>query len=250
MCARRKTPLDIHVTAEQQCSVDLRLKILGQLPFFESLTEDDLTKINPFFREVGYLAGDVICHAGDPAERMFVVAEGRVRLVRHSLSGKDILLDILGSGEFFGSPGVPEGEVFMETAVAQTAACVLVIHRADFQNILKHFSGVTMKVLEVMSLRLRAANERVQLLSTLPVEGRIAHVLLGLGEKFGQKNRLGLLIQVPLSRDDLAAMTGTTPESTSRVMSAFQKDHIIKTGRAWVAITNWDGLKAIADPKV
>jgi CRP-like cAMP-binding protein len=78
------------------------------------------------------------------------------------------------------------------------------------------------------------------------VERRLAYTLLKLAEKFGQPKELGLLIQVPLSRDDLAEMAGTTTETASRVMSQFQKDGLIDSGRGWVAVTNRDGLEAAA----
>lgn len=243
---RRKSPLTIHVTESHQCSVDMRLKILGQLPFFQGLAQTDLEVINRSFQEVGYDVDEVICFAEDPAERLFVVADGRVKLVRHTLAGKDVLLDILTTGEFFGSLASLGDDLYPDTAQAQTPVCILSIGKEAFRGILDRYPTVTIKVVDIMAARLRAAHERVRQLSVSPVEGRIAHVLLVLSEKFGKQSQVGLLIQVPLAREDLAAMAGTTSETASRIMSQFQKDGLVEAGREWVAVLDRDRLERIA----
>lgn len=238
--------MQIEVTESHKCSVDLRLKILGQLPFFKDISQPDLEQINQSFHEIGYDGGEIICFAGDPAERLFVVADGRVKLVRHTLAGKDVLLDMLTSGEFFGSLASLGDDVYPDTAQAQTPVCVLTISKDAFRHILDRHPSVTLKVVDIMAARLRAAHERVRQLSVSPVEGRIAHVLLVLSEKFGKESEVGLLIQVPLAREDLASMAGTTPESASRVMSQFQKEGLVDAGRQWVAVLDRARLEAIA----
>jgi len=247
---RRKSPLRINVTETHMCSVDLRLEILGRVPFFAGLPHEDLKRINSLFHEYGYAPGETICFAGDPGERLFVVADGRVRLMRHSLSGKNVLLDLLTPGEFFGSLSTAGDEVYPDTAEAQTQTCVLSIRTGEFRRILKEHPQVTLKVLDITAARLSAAHERVRQLSALPVEGRIANLLLLLARKFGERSDVGLLIQVPLARDDLAAMAGTTTETASRVMSQFQREGWVKTGRQWAAIVHRDALEQIARTEI
>lgn len=247
MSTRRKTPLQIEVTESHQCSVDLRLRILHGLPFFADLPHADVEQINRLFRECGYAPNETICFAGDSAERLFVVADGRVKLMRHSLSGKNVLLDMLTPGEFFGSLSALSGDVYPDTAETQTQSCVLSISASDFRRVLEKHPTVALKILEITAARLREAQERVRQLSALTVEGRVANVLLVLGRKFGKRSEVGLLIESPLTRDDLAAMTGTTTESASRVMSQFQKDGLIQTGRKWVSILDQKALERIAE---
>jgi len=247
MSTHRKTPLKIEVTESHQCSVDLRLKILHGLPFFADLPHADIEQINRLFHEYGYPPNETICFAGDAAERLFVLADGRVKLMRYSTSGKNILLDMLKPGEFFGSLSAQDNDVYPDTAEAQTQTCVLSIRAADFHRVLEKYPKVALKVLEITSARLYEARERVRQLSALTVEGRVANVLLVLGRKFGKRSDVGLLIESPLARDDLAAMTGTTTESASRVMSQFQKDGLIRTGRKWVSILDQSALERIAE---
>ena len=245
MVDRRKSPIEQENIEPEACSLSARLDILGRLPFFSGLSAGQIEKINPLFREQGFGADEVIYFAGDEAQRLYVLAAGKVKLLSHTMSGKDVLLDILTPGEFFGTLSALGAETYPDTAQAQTMACVLGIGAEAFRSILDAYPSVALRVLDVMAERLKAAHERIRQLSAHSVERRIAYTLLKLAAKFGEKQEVGLLIQVPLSRDDLAEMTGTTTETASRVMSQFQKDGLIDSGRQWVAITSREGLEKI-----
>lgn len=242
--SRRKSPLDTGTTPPHLCSIDLRLEILSRVPFFTGLPAVDIAEINRLFREVGFDAGETIYYSGDPAESLYVVADGKVKLLRHTLAGKNVLLDLLSPGEFFGSLASLGDAAYAETAQAHTPVCVLQIGADAFRQVLDQYPAVTLKVLDALSARLDAAHEMVRQLSAHSVEHRIAYVLLKLAEKFGEQSRAGTLIQAPLSRDDLAEMTGSTTETTSRVMSQLQKDGLVETGRQWVAIRDPQQLRA------
>ncbi len=242
---RRKSPIDTSRVEPHMCSLEVRLEILGQVPFFAGLEARALEAVNQRFVERGYLPGEIIYFAGDPAERLYVVADGRVKLLRHTPAGKDVLLDMLSPGDFFGSLSSLGENLYAGTAQAHTAACVLSVEAEDFRAILEENPGITLKVLDIVSSRLEAAHEMVRQLSAYSAEQRVAYALLMLSKKLGRPDEVGLLIQTPLSRDDLAQMTGTTTETASRVLSQFQKDGLIESGRQWVAIKDPEGLQAI-----
>lgn len=246
MTTRRTTPLKSEEIQPEMCSIHTRLEILQQVPFFRPLPAGAIEEINALFRERGYTPAEPIYFAGDPASHLYVVAVGKVKLLRHTLSGQDVLLDMLTPGEFFGSLSVLGDEAYPDTAQAQTACCVLAVAAEDFQAILRRFPPVTLAVLESVSQRLQAAHEMVRQLSAHSVERRIAAALLKLAEKLGEPGPEGLLIQTPLSRQDLAEMTGTTTETASRVMSQLQKAGLIRSGRQWVAVADRAGLAALA----
>lgn len=247
MSERRRTPVEPEDVQPHMCSVDMRLEILSQVPFFSHLPLDDIARINGSFRERGYQAGETIFFSGDPARRLYVVASGKVKLMRHTLAGHDVLLDILSPGEYFGSLASLGDETYPNTAQAQTSACVLGIGAESFRRILTSHPVVAVKVLDVTSQRLKEAQEIVRRLSAHSVKQRIAYTLLKLGEKLGEQDDAGLLIQMPLSREDLAGMTGTTTATASRIMSQLRKDGAINSGREWVAIADADTLRVIAE---
>jgi CRP-like cAMP-binding protein len=246
MSTRRKSPLQIEIVEPAACSVDLRLSILQQVPFFAGLSLTEIGAINQQFREYGYQPDDTIYFSGDKAAHLYVVASGRVKLLRHSASGQDVLLDILQPGDYFGSLTALPDEAYPDTAQAQTAVCILAITIESFRELLPRYPVITLSVLDITASQLQDAREMVHRLSVDPVERRIAAVLLKLADKLGEISAEGILIQMPLSRDDLAQMAGTTSETASRTISQFQKDGLVHSGRQWIALTNKPGLEAIA----
>jgi CRP-like cAMP-binding protein len=219
---------------------------LGKVPFFASLTGAELTQVNALFHEEGYAQGEPVYFSGDPSKQLYVVARGKVKLSRHTLSGQDVILDILARGDFFGTLSILGDEQYQETAQAQTQLCVLGIEAQAFQSLLLRYPVVAVAVLQTTAQRLQAAHETIRQLSAFPVKQRIAFLLLKLAEKLGEPGAQGLLIQLPLSRQELAEMAGTTLETASRILSHFQKRGLIQSGRGWIAIADAPQLAAAA----
>ncbi len=131
MVDTRRTPLIAEEIEPHACSVGMRLRLLSQLPFFAGLSPEQVSEINELFHERGYAADEIIYSSGEPGAHLYVVAAGKVKLIRHTLGGQDVVIDMLTQGEFFGSLGRATGET-METSQAQTMCCVLVIAASDF----------------------------------------------------------------------------------------------------------------------
>jgi CRP-like cAMP-binding protein len=216
------------------------------VPFFAGLTAAELAEVNTHFRASAQDVGGTIYFTGEPAARLYVVTEGKVKLLRHTPSGQDVLLDILTAGEMFG--GLPAlGEAtYDDTAQAQSPCCVVGIDAAAFATVLERYPAVAVSVLTIVGERLREAHDRLSELVSTPVEVRVATALVKLAHKLGVERQGRLLIETPLSRQDLAAMTGATTESVSRVMSQFRRDGLIESGRGWTALSQPVRLAAIA----
>jgi CRP-like cAMP-binding protein len=241
---RPKSPVSPEWTDPDICSLDYRLKIIGRLPFFRHLSRDAVIEINRLFEDRDIAAGQVIYFEGDPGEYLYLVATGKVKLVRHTSSGRDVLLDILRGGEYFGSLAI-RGQAYAESAAAQTDCCILQISTHNFEKVLNHYPEVTMKVLQAVGQRLEESQESIKQLSVYTVEQRVAATLLRVARKLGEQKQAGMLIQIPFSRQDLAAMTGTTVETVSRVMSRFAAEGLISTGRKWVVLNDLRRLEEI-----
>lgn len=246
MSDKKKVPINSPSIEGHHCTVGLRLEKLGMVPFFQGLTGEQLRSVNDIFTANHYERGVTIYRQGDRATMLRVVVAGSVKLLSHTMDGSDVLLDMLQPGEFFGNPAAKRNDVYNETAQTQTSACILSIRSTDFRDIMNTYPSVAMSVLDIMTDRLTASRQRIQHLSNLPVKKRIAHILVKLGNKFGEKHRHGLLIQLPLSRRDLADMAGTSAETASRIMSQFQEDELITSGRQWVAINDKPELLRIS----
>ena len=244
---RRHTPLDRDRVPASECTPEHRHEILKQVPFFQDQTDEAIAAINERFRAFAYDADEAIYHAGQRASELHVVADGHVRLVRYAPDGHKVVLAILAPGEIFGGLSLLGDTEYADTAEAQTDCCVLGIGASDFRDALQHHPDVALRVLDYTSERLRSAHEAIEGLSAHSVEERIATLLLRLGDKLGESSPEGLLIQMPLSRRDIAAMTGTTPETASRILSDFRSAGLIDSGRQWIALRDVDRLEAIAE---
>lgn len=241
--ARPKSPVRNERLDPAVCSLDYRLRLIGRLPFFKHLPGEAIVHINRLFQDRDISAGQVIYFKGDEAEALFLVALGKVKLVRNTDAGRDVLLDILRNGEYFGSLPALGRRLHTETAIALTDGCILQISSEDFEIILSHHPDVTRKVLEAVSQRLDESQDVIKHLSVYSVEQRLAAVLLRLAKKLGETRSGAVLIQLPLSRQDLAAMTGSTTETVSRVMSRFVEEGLIQSGRKWVILLDVSRLE-------
>jgi CRP-like cAMP-binding protein len=227
------------------CSLDYRLGLIGRLPFFRHLSPDSIIEINHLFEDRDFAAEQTIYFEGDPGEKLCLVASGKVKLMRLALSGRGVLLDILQRGEYFGHLIMTDQQSYTETAIAQTDCCILQISAQNFETVLNRYPEVTMKVLKAVGQRLEESQEIIKQLSVYTVEERIAATLIRVARKLGEQSQTGTLIQIPFSRQDLAAMTGTTVETVSRVMSRFSAEGLISTGRKWVALKDLERLGQI-----
>ncbi len=243
--ARRKSPVRLDWIDPTACTLDYRLKIIGRLPFFKHLPPAAIKDINLRFHDRSYKAGHAVYFEGDTAEHLFLVAMGRVKLIRDTSSGHEVLLDILHGGEYFGNLKGLGAPLYNETAITYADCCILQISSQDFEAILRRYPDVTLKLLSAVGKRLEESRERLAQLSTYTVEQRIAAALLRLAERGGETREESVLIQLPLSRQDLAAMTGTTTETVSRVMSRFTKEGLVQSGRKWVAVADKKGLEEL-----
>lgn len=244
MGKRKTTPLKEYAPDGHHCSLELKTAKLGMVSFFRDLKKKDLNEIVKRFSATHYQEDNEIYYQGEPARYLRVVVDGAVKLLRYTEEGKDVVLELLNPGSYFGSLKLLGSDVYTESAVAQSDCCILSIGLKDFREILQEYPSVGITILEMSADKLRSSQEQIKQLTTQPVETRIANILLTLSEKFGEEKKEGTLLQLPFSRKDLADMAGTTTESASRVMSNFQKEGIIETGRQWVSLLDIPALRS------
>ncbi|WNK20979.1 Crp/Fnr family transcriptional regulator [Halomonas piscis] len=247
MTRKRTTPLSDGHVSPGSCSAELRAQILGNAPYFRGLPTPAREAVNRLFRSVDYPAGKMIYHEGEPAETLFLVAHGKVKLLQHSRSGDEVVLDLLSQGDPFGGLTVLGRRRYPQSAVAQTACCVLLITLSDFRSLLHCYPAVALSALDGVAQDLEAAQDTIRSLSTLAVEARIAQALLDLAERLGEADEAGMLIQSPLSQQDLAAMVATTAATVSRVISDLRRRGYVETGRQWIRLRDREGLARLVE---
>lgn len=244
--SQRSTPVTPVTVSEAHCSpADVR-RILHGTPFFRRLSADDIPNVAAVFQQRHYAAGEPIYHAGDEANRLLIVAAGMVRINRPTLDGQDVLLDFAAPGAVFGSLQVLGDATYADEATALTGSCILQATPEAFQGLLTDYPAAALATLEFVAQRLRDAHSTIEGLSAYPVARRVAATLLNLADRVGRQREGDVLIDMPLSRQDLADMTGATVETVSRVISDLRGRGMISSGRRWVAIVDRPPLERIA----
>jgi CRP/FNR family transcriptional regulator len=179
---------------------------------------------------------------GDPSEWFYLVAKGRVKIVKHTVMGKDIILEIMSPGDVFGGVAVLDRKPFPASAQAMEAVTVIRINRRNLFDVMDEHPALKLAIVKYFSDRLRSAHETLKNIATERVERRIASLLLKLSEKVGVEERGYKKIDFPLTRQEIAEMVGTTVETCIRTISKFQKQGMVKSsgGRILIKV---DSLK-------
>jgi CRP/FNR family transcriptional regulator len=199
------------------------------------------------FSERQYQKDDYIFLEGEAPEALFVVRTGKVKVLRHSTDGKDVVLRVCSAGNLLGTVAVFDGGGYPGTAQVIEDCVALVIARNDCLTLVNRYPVFALAVISDLGTRLRSSAEQIRSLAVERVEQRIARVLLKLAESAGSDAPEGRVIEMPLTRQDVADMTGTTVETAIRVMSKFRRQEIIKTRRGKVVLVDIPMLQEIAE---
>ena len=220
---------------------------LQEMPVLSSLPQSDWEKVKDLFVEKHFGKDEYIFFEGDPSSWLGVILEGRVKMIKHSEAGKDVVLDVMSPGEMVGEVAAFDGSPYPATAQAMEPTVVASIYRDDFLRLLKQYPAVALRVIEETGRRLREAQETIKSMAVERVERRIARILLKLAATTGSSSEDGIIIELPLTRQDIAEMVGTTVETAIRTMSKFRKRGLVQTKRGRVIILDPHQLVRIAE---
>ncbi|HQY29274.1 MAG TPA: Crp/Fnr family transcriptional regulator [Burkholderiaceae bacterium] len=244
--ARHRARAEPIALAPPRCSPADQLRVLAASPFFARLSRTELARVARHFRQASFAAGHVIHSAGEPAARLSFVAIGHVKIAHPTPDGHDVLIALLGAGEYFGTVAELGDPVYRDAAAAHTDCCVLSIDADAFRGLLHRYPSVALAGLELTAARLRAARHTIEQLGIYPADRRLAATLLALAERMGRPEAGGTMIDMQLSRQDLAQMTGATVETVSRILGEFDRARLIDSGRQWIAVRDHDRLSRLA----
>jgi len=222
-----------------------RFELLQRIPLFAALTPEQIASFADRFRVDVFAPDTFIFLEGDPADRLWVVQSGQVKIIKYSADGLENILEVILPGEMFGGAGILF-PVHPATAVAMTETTTLSLEREGYLQLARQFPDIALRIIAILGERLRAAM-KMRALSTDRVDVRVAHILLKLCDKVGEKTLEGVKINLPLSRQDLADMTGTTIETAIRIMSKFRKEGLVFTEPGgYIVVTDCDRMRTLS----
>ena len=216
-----------------------KAEILRRSSIFASLNDDELGELADLAIERSFVSNEFIFWDGDTPDWFYMVAEGKVKVVKHSSLGKEFIIAFFGPGEMLGEVAVFEDKPYPASAQAVAETKVVGIKRKDFLSFLANRPQVALRIINVLGGRLRDAQGRLKNLAGERVEQRLASVLLMLSAKLG--------LTLPFTRQEIADMVGTTTETAIRVMSHLKDRGIIRTVRGKVIILDEEKLRLLSE---
>jgi CRP-like cAMP-binding protein len=222
---------------------------LRQRPVFAGLPAREIEELATVAVEESHRARAYIFLESDPSRWFYLVKSGHVKIVRHSKTGKDVVLELLGPGEVFGGVAVIEKRPYPAAAQATEPTVVVKIPAGPVIALADRHPAFIKEMALMIGRRLRAAHDSVKSLAVDPVEARLAAALLRLAEREGTRGKSGDGVTLPfhLTRQSLADMTGTTVETTIRILSRWLRDGLLVDEGGRLVLTDREGMTALAE---
>jgi CRP-like cAMP-binding protein len=217
---------------------------LRGVELLNGLSSDDLLRVAQTCQLSRYQRAERIFTESQPGACLYVVMSGRVKIFGSSSQGRAKTFAYLEPGDFFGEMSLIDEEVRSASASALDDSVLIMLKSEDYRKLMLSRPAIAIAVLKTLSARLRRANREIEALSFNNVLGRIAQILLDLGERYGKKSDDGIRIDMTLSHKELAEMAGTAREVISRVMSRFRRIGCINFFDNKITITDRDKLKS------
>ncbi len=202
-------------------------ELIKKIAIFSDLSEPDVDRLSALLQEVLYSKDEIILHKEDPGDSLFIIRQGRVKVVLYGDDGREVILSILKEGDFFGEMSLLDGEPRSASVVSMEEADLYILKRDDFLQTLMERPGMALRILVELSRRLRVADEKIGSLALLDVYGRIAGALLQIARTEGKVDGDRIIIDERPTQQDIASMAGASRETVSRVLNDLVKSGLI-----------------------
>lgn len=218
---------------------------LKRVSLLKGLSDQDLNTVANIAKLREAAKGETIFSKSTAGDSLFVVVKGRIKIFGTSTTGQTKTFAYLEPRDFFGEMALLESGGRSAGAQAVSPATLLTIHRKDFQALLRKRPHLISALLKTLCERLRRADREIESLSFNNVLGRLAKILLDLGDRYGQKDASGAVrLKMELSHQELADMAGTAREMITRILNRFRRTGCLSMDGKTIALTNVEKLKS------
>ena len=226
--------------------MDHILQQLKRLPVFAGLSDSQLHDIHTISSERLYRKNATIFYEGDPGEGFHYLKTGKVKIIKMTDDGREHIINILSPGDLFAEVLLFNNQAYPATAIAVEDSQVGVIKNSDLEKLILRNNELALQLIKALSQRLLFAQGKIKNLALHDVKARTAETLLDLGHKHGKELPNGhIRITLDMSRQDLAALVGTTRETVTRTLSALKKDKLIDFDTHAITLLAKDKLKRL-----
>lgn len=215
-------------------------EFLKQVPIFSDLNEESLTLVANSGVLQSFKKDSVILSEEEAGNALFVIASGKVKIVRSDSDDKEVILAILNESDFFGEMALLDGFNRSANVIAMQDSKLFIIQRNEFLDLLRKFPDVSIALLQELSTRLRASSMKIKALSLKDAEGKVATVLLQLADDIGKIKQGVVEIEKLPFQHELANMAGTSRETISRTLHSFAKKGLVELDGSKLRIIDYE----------
>jgi CRP/FNR family cyclic AMP-dependent transcriptional regulator len=202
---------------------DSKIESLRKTDLFSSLTSAELRQIRENIIIKNFKKNEIILREEKTSEFMYIILDGGVKVVQLTEGGKEIIVTVHQSGDFFGELSLIDGKTAPATVCSTKHSIIAIISRKDFYSLLYNQNKVLDNVLRIFCSRLRESMKKIQMLNFNNASQRIKMLFLMLSENYGEKRPEGTILKIKLIHQDIADMTGLTRETVTRVLDKWQR---------------------------
>ena len=226
---------------------NLDRNLIEALPVFSAMGEAELDDVIAHAQAQRIAKGTAVFRQGEIAEAFFVLLHGRLKVVKVTPHGKRIIVRFVNPGDIYGIAKALRREDYPATATAVVDSVTLAWPNEIWDDFVASHPAFAANVMQMMGDRLQEAHTRLKELSTEEVEHRVAHTVLRLVTQSGRKTDEGVLVDFPITQQDLAEASGTTLHSVSRILSAWENAGLVAVGRRRIVVRDVQALSELAE---
>lgn len=222
------------------------IKTLKKMDLFKALSEEELDELKPYLTTGSFRKKESIFSEGDQPEWFYIMAKGKVKITRLSHDGKELILEIISPYDIFGGVAVLRSFPYPANAVAMEDSEVVKISRKNLMRLVDRFPNLMYCIALQLGDRMKNSYDSLKNIALDRVEARIAALLLKLSNKVGVETGEGVLIDMRLTKQDVADMVGTTVETSIRTFSKFKKEGLVTDADGKFVIKDRERLAALS----
>ena len=219
--------MKISFCGKKECTMCGFEECVRSIPLLSSLSEKQAQEISEGVSTQRVKKGDFLFRQGQKADRLYIICTGKVKLVKPQIDGKEQILYILTSGDFFGAFNLLKEDRLQYNAIALEDTNVSTLAKSEFDKVILLDPTITLKVFEKAYERIIKVESLVERLSTNSLDAKVAGLLLNLVEGFGTKVPKGILLSLTINREEMGSYAGIAREIISRKLKLFQETGII-----------------------
>ena len=221
--------------------------VVRSLALFDRMSDEDLYRLLTHATARRVAQTDTVFEQGQQAASFFLLLHGRLKVTQVTKDGQQIIVRAVHPGDLFGFAKALQRSDYPGTAKAATESVILGWPTDLWPQFVEQNPRLAVSAMQTIGQRLEEAHTRIREMSTQEVERRVAHAVLRLVEQAGKRDDAGLRVDFPISRRDIAEMTGTTLHTVSRILSAWETQGLVEGGRQKLVVCDAAGLKRLAE---